>query len=65
MSLSQSELADLTVAIIESDPDPSAVPTNLIGLALAMAEQLNEEQRFVIAAFMRSEADRLVTPRWN
>jgi hypothetical protein len=30
-----------------------------------MAELLNEEERAMIAAFLREEADLLDAPRWN
>jgi hypothetical protein len=61
----EKRLAILTLSIIESDPGATAPPRHLIATACLMAEQLNEEQRAVIAAYMRSVADLLEAERWN
>jgi hypothetical protein len=53
------------MSVIESDPGAVAAPRNLICVALAMAQQLTEEQRWCLAAWLRNEADLLDCPRWN
>jgi hypothetical protein len=58
-------LAILTLSIIDSTAGAAAPVRNLIAVATTMAAQLNSEQRAIIAAFMRSEADLLDAPRWN
>ena len=58
-------IAILAMSIIESEPGATAPVRNLIATACMMAEQLGEEQRAILAALLREEADLLDAPRWN
>jgi hypothetical protein len=58
-------LAILTLSIVQTEPNAGAAARNLLGTAVAMAEMLDEDERAVVAAFMRAEADLLDAKRWN
>jgi hypothetical protein len=42
-------LAILATSIVESNPGETVAVSSLIGIAVAMAEQLSEEQKFIVA----------------
>jgi hypothetical protein len=60
----QTRIAVLTVSVIEASDETVAAIRNLIATASMMAEQLDEEQRAILAALLREQADLLDVPQW-
>jgi hypothetical protein len=52
----------LTFDIIEADPGAIASVRNLIAVACTMAAYLNKDQRAIVSAFLRNEANVLSGP---
>jgi hypothetical protein len=58
-------IAILTLSIVQTEPRATDAVRNLLASACTMAEMLDEEERGIVAAIMRSEADLLDAKRWN
>jgi hypothetical protein len=58
-------VAILTLSIVQTAPHAGDAARNLLATAVSMAEMLDEDERGIVAAFMRAEADLLDAKRWN
>jgi hypothetical protein len=59
----RTRISILVLSIIEAEPHASDAVRGLITNACAMSEMLDEDQRAVIAEFLRQEADLLDAPK--